>query len=208
VVPLSEVVPIGGIPNTNGTGLYVVIAALNQATYQTATFDTWLAGNFISASGATNWAATAGNFIELTELQVETGSVATPFEQRPYGMELALCQRYYYRVFPGTVSTIMTGIGPGASATSATMITHFPVPMRIAPTALEKTTTAANYELSAVNVVGNIVASAVPTFVTASNMIAATQCSVTSGLNNLYVYYIRSSAASGQLAYLGWSAEL
>ena len=82
-----------GADNTNQ--LSVFIGCLNQATYQTATLNSWLSGNFISASGATNWAATAGNFIELTELQLEIGSVATPFEQRPYGMELALCQRYY-----------------------------------------------------------------------------------------------------------------
>ena len=32
-----------------------------------------------------------------SEMQLEQGSVATPFERRQYGAELALCQRYYYR---------------------------------------------------------------------------------------------------------------
>jgi hypothetical protein len=36
-----------------------------------------------------------GGFIEFTLMQVEVGSVATPFEFRPYGVELALCQRYF-----------------------------------------------------------------------------------------------------------------
>jgi hypothetical protein len=31
----------------------------------------------------------------ITDVQLELGSVATPFEQRPYGLELSLCQRYY-----------------------------------------------------------------------------------------------------------------
>lgn len=31
----------------------------------------------------------------LTDVQLEEGSIATPFEQRPYGLELSLCQRYY-----------------------------------------------------------------------------------------------------------------
>jgi hypothetical protein len=36
----------------------------------------------------------AGTF-DITELQLEEGSVATPFEYRSIGEELALCQRYY-----------------------------------------------------------------------------------------------------------------
>lgn len=31
----------------------------------------------------------------IKNIQLEEGSVATPFEQRPYGLELSLCQRYY-----------------------------------------------------------------------------------------------------------------
>jgi len=34
----------------------------------------------------------------VTGVQLELGSVATPFEHRSYGEELALCQRYYQRV--------------------------------------------------------------------------------------------------------------
>ena len=39
--------------------------------------------------------AGASDYVEVTGVQLEVGSVATPFEQRPYGTELALCQRYY-----------------------------------------------------------------------------------------------------------------
>ena len=115
------------LPNSTARGLSVVIGCLNGATYQTSTLNAWQAGNFLGAVGATNWAATTGNFIELTELQLELGSVATPFEHRPYGLELALCQRYYevgwFRL-------------DGYTTTGQRMVTTFPyaVPKRALPT--------------------------------------------------------------------------
>jgi len=40
---------------------------------------------------------TSGDYIEISQFQIELGKVATPFEHRSYGEELALCQRYYYK---------------------------------------------------------------------------------------------------------------
>ena len=37
----------------------------------------------------------ADETVEISNIQLENGSIATPFEQRPIGAELALCQRYY-----------------------------------------------------------------------------------------------------------------
>lgn len=88
------------IPNTNAAGVYVRIGFINTGIYQATTANTWLPGNFATLAGATNWGLTIGNFIEFTELQLEVGSVATPFEQRPYSVELALCQRYYEKSYP------------------------------------------------------------------------------------------------------------
>ena len=39
-----------------------------------------------------------GTTFELAQVQLELGKVATPFEHRSYGEELALCQRYYYKI--------------------------------------------------------------------------------------------------------------
>lgn len=47
-------------------------------------------------------AQTSGTFI-IGNVQLEKGSVSTPFEQRPFGMELGLCQRYYEKSFPLSV---------------------------------------------------------------------------------------------------------
>ena len=45
----------------------------------------------------TTWYTTNDATFELTGVQLEVGSVATDFEHRSFGQELALCQRYYYR---------------------------------------------------------------------------------------------------------------
>jgi hypothetical protein len=89
-VPLTA-----NIPASNAWGLDVVIGFLNQSNWQTSVLNSWQAGDKISAAGATIWSATAGNFIELTQLQLEEGTMCTPFEQRDITIDVILCQRYY-----------------------------------------------------------------------------------------------------------------
>ena len=48
----------------------------------------------------------SGDYIEISQVQVELGKVATPFEHRSYAEELALCQRYYYRIDGGDYTWI------------------------------------------------------------------------------------------------------
>jgi hypothetical protein len=61
------------------------------------------------APGCVDWIATSGATFYITGVQLEAGSVATPFERRPFGTELALCQRYYQKSYnildvPGTAT--------------------------------------------------------------------------------------------------------
>jgi hypothetical protein len=70
----------------------------------------WAAGNFTRTSGCVNWISNSGATFYITGVQLEAGSVATPFERRSYGQELALCQRYYEKSYdtetaPGTNTT-------------------------------------------------------------------------------------------------------
>lgn len=55
-------------------------------------------------TGATSVVGTNGATFYLTGVQLEVGSVATPFERRLYGQELAMCQRYYFYSADGRFS--------------------------------------------------------------------------------------------------------
>ena len=68
----------------------------SYATYSlTASIDTASTTNIIVFIWSDVTDTTAGDFLYVTDVQLEPGSVATPFEQRPIGTELALCYRYY-----------------------------------------------------------------------------------------------------------------
>jgi hypothetical protein len=72
--------------------------------FQTATPNAWTATNDITTSSQTNWMATIANTFQLTAIQIEAGSKATPFQTASGGSlqaELTMCQRYYavYRTY-------------------------------------------------------------------------------------------------------------
>jgi len=80
---------------TNGQGVKLCFSMGTGSTYS-ATAGAWNATQYVtSATGAVSIVGTSGATWYATGVQLELGSVATDFEHRSYGEELALCQRYY-----------------------------------------------------------------------------------------------------------------
>ena len=76
-------------------GVEVGFEMWNGSTYQNAS-GAWAGGNFTGPSNATiNYAGTLSSNLYLTGVQIEAGTVASPFERRHIAFELAQCQRYY-----------------------------------------------------------------------------------------------------------------
>ena len=130
---------------TNNTGLFVSWA-LGVGSGLTTTADTWTTGLYRSTSNQTNLFATSGATFYLTGVQVEVGTVATPFEHRSYGQELSLCQRYYQLMTNFSNSFYATG-----TSESGFFNYEFKVPMRQAPT-VTITSTGTTSRLSSLNV--------------------------------------------------------
>ena len=81
---------------TNGIGVNLSFSLGTGSTFS-GTAGAWAGANYISATGATSVVAGTGNTLYITGVQLEKGTLATSFDARPYGTELALCQRYYFK---------------------------------------------------------------------------------------------------------------
>ena len=118
----------------NGRGI-TVRWWLGSGTGFEGTVNSWQSGAKYTFSGAASVIGTLNATWQITGVQLEVGSVATPFERRPYGTELSLCQRYYQQIGKtNNVSYQPYAIGSVGSSTVAVAIFSLPVTMRATPT--------------------------------------------------------------------------
>ena len=127
---------------TNSASMLVVFSLGMGSTYS-GTAGAWVAGNFLSATGAVKLIETNSATFYITGVQLEKGSTATSFDYRPYGTEFMLCQRYY-EVGGGNLFCYLPTLGSGAYAagTSAYAFPQFTVAKRTTPTVTESNATA------------------------------------------------------------------
>jgi hypothetical protein len=78
-------------------------------------------------------AQTSGTWV-IGNVQLEESSIATSFDYRPYGTELALCQRYYAKMTANTGTYTAFGSGLFTNATTGNIFLKYPVTMRSSPT--------------------------------------------------------------------------
>ena len=89
----------------------------------------WHSGTPEAVTGQVNLADSTNNYWQITGVQLEVGEVATPFEHRSYGEELALCQRYYQKLPEPKFAGVETD-----TYTARRMSLNLPVEMRASPT--------------------------------------------------------------------------
>jgi hypothetical protein len=115
---------------TTGIGLRIYWN-LGTGTDNTGTAGAWVGAGNVGADSTVAVIGTLNATWYITGVQLEVGSVATPFERRPYGAELALCQRYFYMLCNGASQTIPTGSYYSATLVATTV--QLPIEMRTSP---------------------------------------------------------------------------
>ena len=149
-------------------------------------------------------AQASGTGLYFAQQQLEVGSVATPFSRAggTFQGELALCQRYYYRWYPGSTYAYFAN-GIATSSTNANFLIPIPVTMRTTPsTSLDYSGCRVTDRVSVFSAV-----TAMSVFAgTEQGNIPALSVSVASGLTQYRPVWIGANGSTGD--YIGVSAEL
>ena len=121
--------------NTSNTGI-VVVWDMGSGSNYNVTPNQWLLDDGVRVTNAERLITNSGATWQITGVQLEKGSTATSFDYRPYGTELAMCQRYYTQ-WTGVVYLCQIRSDSGVKA----MTYSFKQSMRAAPTVTITSTT-------------------------------------------------------------------
>ena len=112
----------------------------SSGNFSTSTLNEWQAGSLTGATTGVDLVATTNAKWYITGVQLEIGDTATPFENRMYSQELAMCQRYYcksYNTTTAPATSTSNGINIIGGSTQASgyqyMCLVFPQDMRTTP---------------------------------------------------------------------------
>ena len=96
-----------------------------------STAGAWLSGNFSGATGSVSLSQTLNATLDLTGVQLEAGPTATPFERRPYSVELGMAMRYFQDISGAYLSGAQLPMGYSNLSNAANSLAiPFVVPMR------------------------------------------------------------------------------
>jgi hypothetical protein len=152
---------------------------------------------------------TAGGFdyFDITGVQLEKGSVATPYEIRPYATELALCQRYYQQFTSSSDSYHTYAIGQCYNTTSAWTYFRFLQVMRTPPTLVSNA--ASNFCLSNASTGANFTVTSLAINASDSSGVECARLDATASGASLVAgnaTFLRNNGTI--LGYIGLNAEL
>lgn len=116
----------------NGVGCWIFFGAAFGSNYA-GTVNQWGAAQKYGTANQVNNYDSTSNSMQFTGVQLELGSVATPFENRSYGEEMALCQRYYFKS-TGAIAISGQSYAVSPSVDGLRVPFNFPVTMRATPT--------------------------------------------------------------------------
>lgn len=106
---------------TNGVGMRVSFSMAAGSSYS-GTANAWASSLIFQPTGSTNVIGTSGATFYITGVQLEKGSTATSFDYRPYGTELALCQRYFEKSYKQNFAVGVQSGGYAASPTGSNTV--------------------------------------------------------------------------------------
>jgi hypothetical protein len=118
---------------TDNTAGMRVTFAIGSGSSRLGTANAWATANLDGVTGSTAVVTTLNATWQVTGVQLEKGFTATNFDVLPYGTELQLCRRYYWRI-SATGSLPLLAFGAAGSSTELHVVGNYPVEMRATPT--------------------------------------------------------------------------